>query len=122
MILGDQKAVVRKIGALAATRSREAAGHRQVIQTWKREHIATPGTLVWFFAAGAMWCAGKSKGNKDGARLSRLAIGAANTSLLVWRFVKDTSIESSAAFTASAGEGQNEANTTLHRRTEDKDR
>ena len=102
MILDNQKALVRRLSKLAAARSCEAAAHRKVVRNWKRDRIGTTGTLVWFFAAGVLWGAGRGRGAKKSAGLPRLAVGAANTSLLTWRFLNDTSVESADALASGS--------------------
>lgn len=87
MILGKQKTVVANLAALSARRSEEITKHQTAINDWKRERLASTGSLALFFAAGILWGGRKKVARQPGehSTAGRKAASAANTSLLLWR-------------------------------------
>lgn len=87
MTLGKQKKVVAGLAALSARRSEEIREHQKAIEAWKRERLASTGSLALFFAAGFMWGSRHKGAQQSDANspVGRKAASAANTSLLLWR-------------------------------------
>ena len=87
MKLSEQKAVVSRLRALSLEQSREIREHRDAIGTWKRERLASPGSLALFFAAGLLWGSGKkdSDATPGESNLKNNVARTANAAFLVSR-------------------------------------
>ncbi|MEQ8207989.1 MAG: hypothetical protein RIA65_17560 [Woeseia sp.] len=87
MKFSEQKAVVNRLRALSVAKSAELEGHRQALNSWKRERLGSPGSLALFFAAGVLW--GSSKKDPDSAAgkstVRRKVASTANAAFLVSR-------------------------------------
>jgi hypothetical protein len=85
--LSEQKAVVRRLRTLSIEQSRAIREHRDALGIWKRERLASPGSLALFFAAGLLW--GRGKKDTDAAAgessVKNKVARTANTAFLVSR-------------------------------------
>ena len=91
MNLEQQKQAVARLASASAHRSDEIREHQCAIQAWKRERLASTGSLALFFAAGIIWGSSDRKSERSNGSPSagRKAASVANTSLLLWRLFND---------------------------------
>lgn len=86
MSLVSQQALVDEWSVRATSARAQRIAHRAAIHDWKQKRFATPGMLVWAFAAGAWWGTGRALDPRK-AKAAKKYVGLANTLLLAWRLL-----------------------------------
>jgi hypothetical protein len=82
----QQRQLVRSLSDRAQDKRREARRVRSNLKGWTTNYLGSAETLVWLFAAGSFWAAGRSSTTESSAaRRSMMAV--INTSLLAWQLV-----------------------------------
>jgi hypothetical protein len=82
----EQRRLVNLLSDRATGKRREAGRVGENLKAWMTSYIGSVETLVWLFAAGSFWGAGRSPVGKSSAA-RRSMIAAFNTSLLAWQLV-----------------------------------
>ena len=86
MTVARQQALVQEWSARATGWRAKRLAHRAAIHDWKQRRFGNLGALVWAFAAGAWWGAGRDLDPRK-AKATKKYVGLANTILLAWRLL-----------------------------------
>jgi hypothetical protein len=82
----QQRRLVNSLSGRAQEKKRETRRLRASLKVWTSSCLGSPEAIVWLFAAGAWWGAGRSGTREKGSK-RRSTIAAINTSLLAWQLV-----------------------------------
>lgn len=82
----QQRQLVNSLSGRAQDKRREARRVGGNLKGWVSGYLGNVETLVWLFAAGSFWAAGRSS-TAAGSATRRSVMSAVNTSLLAWQLV-----------------------------------
>ena len=80
----QQRQLVKSLSDQAQHKKRDAARIQSNLNEWMKSYLGSVETLVWLFAAGSFWAAGRSSVAASGAT-GRSMVSVINTSLLAWQ-------------------------------------
>lgn len=82
----QQRQLVKSLSDRAQNKRRKARHIRGNLKAWMTSYLGSVETVVWLFAAGSFWAAGRSSPVESGsARRSIMAV--IHTSFLAWQLV-----------------------------------